>query len=111
MRVYIDAWDPSYGSGMEISDGGPTGETKADVRLDIEIPTDNWRPLSPPPDLRAPSSVLFLDGVRRGTSNTLTSGWESLESHLMAFAAEEARTTGSIVRMDEYRAICEMIRR
>src|ERR1700730_100405 len=69
VRVYIDAWDPGYGSGMEISDGGPTGETKADVRLDVEVPTDNWRPISPPPDLRAPSSVLFRDGVRRIDSN------------------------------------------
>jgi hypothetical protein len=46
-------------------DGGPTGQTNADVRLDIEIPKESWQPLSPPPDLPAPSSVLFVDGVRR----------------------------------------------
>jgi hypothetical protein len=39
--------------------------------------------------------------VRRGARSTLTSGWESLESHLMAFAAEQARTTGSVVEMAE----------
>ena len=65
VRVYIDAWDPSYGSGMEMSDGGPTGQTNAEVQLDIEIPKESWQALSPPPDLRAPSCVLFVDGVRR----------------------------------------------
>jgi len=45
----------------------------------------------------------YLEGVRQGASHTLTSGWESLESHLMAFAAEQARTTGEVVRMAEYR--------
>lgn len=33
-----------------------------------------------------------------------TSGAESLESHLMAFAAEEARMTGRVIDMEEYRA-------
>ena len=45
----------------------------------------------------------FLDGVGRGTNDTLTSGWESLESYLMAFAAEQARVTGSVVAMAAYR--------
>jgi predicted dehydrogenase len=46
----------------------------------------------------------FLDGVRQDTREVLTSGWESLESHLIAFAAEEARVTGSVVVMDDFRA-------
>ena len=45
----------------------------------------------------------FLDGVARGTNDTLTSGWESLESHLMAFAAEQARVEGRVVEMAAYR--------
>ena len=39
----------------------------------------------------------------RGRGPGLTTARESLESHLMAFAAEEARVQESIVRMDEFR--------
>jgi predicted dehydrogenase len=48
----------------------------------------------------------FLDGVRQGSGAVLTSGWESLESHLIAFAAEEARLAGAVVGMDDFRARC-----
>jgi len=44
----------------------------------------------------------FLDGVGSRTNDTLTSGWEALESHLMAFAAEQARVTGEVVEMAAY---------
>jgi predicted dehydrogenase len=37
----------------------------------------------------------------------LTTSRESLESHLMAFAAEEARVEGSVVEMGDYRARAE----
>jgi len=33
----------------------------------------------------------------------LTSARESLESHLMAFAAEESRLNGTVVDMNEFR--------
>jgi hypothetical protein len=43
----------------------------------------------------------------RDRSCALTTARESLESHLMAFAAEEARLTGTVVHMDEYRGRAE----
>ncbi len=43
----------------------------------------------------------------RGNSPALTTARVSLESHLMAFAAEEARLTRTVVAMDEYRARVE----
>ena len=43
----------------------------------------------------------------RGGEPALTTARASLESHLMAFAAEEARLTRSVVVMDEYRARVE----
>jgi predicted dehydrogenase len=46
----------------------------------------------------------FLDGVRGDTREVLTSGWDSLESHLIAFAAEEARVSASVVTLDDFRA-------
>ncbi len=45
--------------------------------------------------------------VLRGEADALTSARESLESHLMAFAAEEARLNGTVVDMAEFRARAE----
>jgi predicted dehydrogenase len=43
----------------------------------------------------------------RGSGTALTTARESLESHLMAFAAEEARVEDTIVHMDEFRRRAE----
>jgi predicted dehydrogenase len=48
----------------------------------------------------------FLAALR-GEADALTSGRESLESHLMAFAAEESRLESSVVEMSEYRRRAE----
>ena len=47
--------------------------------------------------------------VLRGEAQALTSARESLESHLMAFAAEEARVNSTVVTMDEFRARAEKL--
>jgi len=47
--------------------------------------------------------------VLRGEKEPLTTARESLESHLMAFAAEEARHSRSVVDMAEFRAKAEEI--
>ncbi len=48
----------------------------------------------------------FIHAVR-GDGEPLTTGRESLESHLMAFAAEQSRISGAMIRMDDYRATAE----
>ncbi len=48
----------------------------------------------------------FVRAVR-DPAQALTTARQSLESHLMAFAAEEARVNGTIVHMDEYRRRAE----
>ena len=48
----------------------------------------------------------FVRAVR-DPAQALTTARQSLESHLMAFAAEETRVNGTIVRMDEYRRRAE----
>jgi predicted dehydrogenase len=53
--------------------------------------------------LREPRAV-----SARADSVALTTSRESLESHLMAFAAEEARVNGSIVQMDRFRRRAEV---
>lgn len=44
----------------------------------------------------------FLDAVRNRDHAVLTSASESLLSHLLAFAAEEARTTQRMIRYEEF---------
>jgi predicted dehydrogenase len=46
----------------------------------------------------------FANAVRGERSGVLTSAKESVESHLMAFAAERARTNGEVVDMASYRS-------
>ena len=53
--------------------------------------------------VREPAYALTTAG-----STLLTTSRESLESHLMAFAAEEARVDGTVVSMDEFRRRAEM---
>ncbi|MBC7261325.1 MAG: Gfo/Idh/MocA family oxidoreductase [Chloroflexi bacterium] len=50
----------------------------------------------------------FVRAVR-DPSYALTTARESLESHLMAFAAEEARVNGTVVSMDDFRQRAESI--
>jgi hypothetical protein len=46
-------------------------------------------------------------GAVRGEHQPLTTGRESLESHLMAFAAEQSRASNSVIDMAGYRAQAE----
>jgi predicted dehydrogenase len=51
--------------------------------------------------------VRFAEAVRRDDPAVLTNARNSLESHLLCFAAEEARTTGAVVDMDDFRRRAE----
>ena len=46
----------------------------------------------------------FLNAVNGVPDDSVTTARESLESHLLAFAAEEARLDHSVIEMAEYRA-------
>lgn len=74
IKIYVDAWDPSYGTGLDLADfggadlagrAGPTAESSAQLRTDIELEPAVWRPLGPAADVRCPGMVLLVDGVRR----------------------------------------------
>ncbi len=65
VRLYVDSWDPSYGTALDPVENGPTAQSTAQLAVDVEVPAAAWRPLSPPPELRAPAMVLLVDGVRR----------------------------------------------
>lgn len=64
MRFWVDAWDPSYVAGAP-DDEGPTEPSTAQLDPEVELPADAWAPIPPPPDVRAPDTVLLVDGVRR----------------------------------------------
>ena len=40
-------------------------ESAVDVNPDVERPSDEWAPIGPSPTAREPTTVLFVDGVRR----------------------------------------------
>jgi hypothetical protein len=62
----VDPWDPGYGLAFsEDLDGGALEESTAELHLDLEVPTAQWRPINPDLAPRLPAIVLFLDGVRR----------------------------------------------
>jgi hypothetical protein len=64
VKLYVDAWDPSYASPLETTEG-PAGESTAQVRADIECEPRRWAPMQPAADRRVPATVLLVDGVRR----------------------------------------------
>ncbi len=49
----------------------------------------------------------FLNAINGVPDDSVTTARESLESHLMAFAAEESRLTHSVIDLPEYRARVE----
>ncbi len=64
MKFYVDSWDPSYGASFDAAEE-PDARSTAELDLDVERPAETWEPLGPPPEVRAPDVVLFVDGVRR----------------------------------------------
>ena len=65
VKLYVDAWDPSYGAGLELGETAPMPESSAVLQANVELEPAAWRPLGPAPDLRCPDMVLLVDGVRR----------------------------------------------
>jgi hypothetical protein len=49
----------------------------------------------------------FLDSIASGTKQPLTNARESLESHLMAFAAHKSRLEDIVIQMDSFRKKAE----
>jgi hypothetical protein len=45
----------------------------------------------------------FIAALRSGQVETLTSARNSMESHLMSFAAEDARLNGTVIAMTDCR--------
>lgn len=65
MRYFVEPWNPTFGSPLELEEGGPATDSSAELDLDVELPAQRWRPVAPRPGTAAPATVLLVDGVRR----------------------------------------------
>lgn len=62
----VDPWDPGYGLAFTSDlDGGALEESSAQLNLKVEVPPEAWAPVDPDPSVPVPTTMLFLDGVRR----------------------------------------------
>lgn len=92
VRFHVDAWDPTYGSGMEGDDDGPSQSSTAELDVGVEMPADDWRPITPPLGVVAPSVVHLVDGVRRIDARLWIDGGEAAHPGIAAsYAAGSVR--------------------
>jgi len=103
-RMYVDAWDPSYGSSFEGGDGdGPASASSAQVDTDVEVPAADWAPIDVPAGVRCPDVVLLVDGVRRNDAGLWTA-----EDDGQSFAGLAASYAAGVVRCDLRRGMAEL---
>jgi hypothetical protein len=69
---WVDAWDPSYAAAVDVDGDGPAQPGTAELDPDVEVPAAAWAPVPYPADLRAPDTVLLVDGVRRNDARLWT---------------------------------------
>ncbi|MEV1286409.1 hypothetical protein [Micromonospora sp. NPDC049679] len=102
-RLFVDAWDPAYGASFEATPGGPAAPSSAQVDAGVELPTNAWRPLTAPPDVRAPDVVLLVDGVRR-----IDAGLWTQEDDGVSYPGLAASYAAGVVRCDLRRGAAEL---
>jgi hypothetical protein len=103
--MFVDAWDPSYGSSFEGGgDGdGPASASSAQVDTDVEVPAAQWAPIDVPAGVRCPDVVLLVDGVRR-----IDAGLWTAEDDGQSFAGLAASYAAGVVRCDLRRGVAEL---
>jgi hypothetical protein len=104
--VFVDAWDPSYGSSFEGGGGddGPTSASTAKVDVDVEVPAADWQPIDVSPSTRRPDVVFLVDGVRRNDGMLWTE-----EEDGASFAGLVASFAAGVVRCDLGRGAAELV--
>lgn len=103
MKFSVDAWDPAYGSAFEAEE---LAESTAIVDATMETPSDSWAPVPAAGPVALPTSVLFVDGVRRTDARVwiddadATAGGERAVAGLCAsYAAGVVRTSGNTAQV------------
>jgi hypothetical protein len=104
-RMFVDAWDPSYGASLEGGDtgDGPAAASSAQVDTDVEVPAERWAPIDATPGVRCPDVVLLVDGVRRNDAGLWTA-----EEDGASYAGLAASYAAGVVRCDLRRGVAEL---
>lgn len=103
--MYVDAWDPSYGSSFEGGgEDGPAAASTAQVDTDVEVPAAEWAPIDVSGSVRAPDVVFLVDGVRRNDAGLWTA-----EEDGTSYAGLAASYAAGVVRCDLARGAAELV--
>jgi hypothetical protein len=101
--MFVDAWDPSYGSSFEGDGDGPASASSAQVDVDAEVPAAGWAPIDVRPGVRSPDVVLLVDGVRRNDAGLWTA-----EEDGQSYAGLAASYAAGVVRCDLRNGVAEL---
>lgn len=102
-RIYVDAWDPAYGTSFDAPTDGPAAASSAKVDAGVELPVESWRPVEAPSHVRPPDVVLLVDGVRRNDASVWTA-----EPDGASYAGLAASYAAGVVRCDLRRGAAEL---
>jgi hypothetical protein len=102
--MFVDAWDPSYGSSFEGEPDGPSSSSSAQVDTDVEVPAAQWAPIDVSPSVRRPDVVFLVDGVRRNDAGLWTA-----EEDGTSYAGLAASYAAGVVRCDLARGAAELV--
>ena len=104
MKLFVDAWDPSYGTSFEGDGGdGPASPSSAQVDTDVEVPAAGWAPIDVGSHVRCPDVVLLVDGVRRNDAGLWTE-----EEDGQSYAGLAASYAAGVVRCDLRNGVAEL---
>ncbi|HEY0697958.1 MAG TPA: hypothetical protein VGD43_09125 [Micromonospora sp.] len=102
-RLFVDAWDPAYGTSFEGGAGGPAAPSSAQVDAGVEVPADAWHPVGRPEHVAPPDVVLMVDGVRRIDASVWTE-----EDDGGTYPGVAASYAAGVVRCDLGRGVAEL---
>jgi hypothetical protein len=102
-RMFVDAWNPSYGASAEGGDG-PAASSSAQVDTDVEVPAGEWAPIDVATGVPAPEVVFLVDGVRRNDAGLWTA-----EDDGTSYAGLAASYAAGVVRCDLTRGVAELV--
>ncbi len=104
MRYFVEPWSPSFGTPNQMDGSAPEARSTAELKLDVELPVESWRPVPPRGDLDPPPVVLLVDGVRRVDAYLWIEDDEG-NSH----PAVAASYAAGVVRCDLRRRVAEVV--
>ena len=62
MKVAVESWELDYGAPIE---SGEIEEPITPSDLEVELPVADWNPITPASEIEQPTTIQFVDGVRR----------------------------------------------